>query len=294
MWAKIKKSAMLCYRAGDNLTDNYGVEVAGYLTFLGLLALFPYLVLIVSTAGLVGQGETGRHIIAILLEHLPADAVTTLRPRIEEITSGPPQSILTFSILGAIWTASSAVEAVRGMLNRAYRVRKPPTYFARRMTSILQIFILTFAILLLMLTFVFAPIAMKSFSYYTGIAIPFALDHFFTSYFAYLGALALFGIVASFYYVLPNIKQSFLAVAPGALLVVALWVTSASLVSFYLNDISNVTLIYGSLSGFIATLIFFYVMNLIFIYGAEFNHELMVVLGKRIVEKEAPAGTTIH
>jgi membrane protein len=47
-----------------------------------------------------------------------------------------------------------------------------------------------------------------------------------------------------------------------------------------------VNIIYGSLSSFIATLIFFFVMNVIFIYGAEFNHQLMVMLGKRIVEKE--------
>jgi membrane protein len=290
MWSSVKKYTLLCYRAGDNLVDNYGIEVAGYLTFLALLALFPYLVLMVSAAGLVGQGETGRQFIALLLEHLPADAVATLRPRIEEIISGPPQSILTFSILGAIWTSSSAVEAVRGVLNRAYRVRKPPAYLSRRLMSIGQIFILTLLILLVMLVFVFTPIAIRSFTHYTGIAIPLELDHFITSYFKPIGALVLFGIIATFYHVLPNIKQSFMAVAPGAVLVVGLWVGSASLVSFYLNDISNVTLIYGSLSGFIATIIFIYVMALIFIYGAEFNHELMVVLGKRIIEKETPEG----
>ena len=27
-------------------------------------------------------------------------------------------------------------------------------------------------------------------------------------------------------------------------------------------------------------------MNVIFIYGAEFNHELLIALGKKIIEKE--------
>ena len=291
MRTKLKQSALLLYRAGDNLVSNYGLEVAGYLTFLALLALFPYLVLMVSAAGIVDQGETGRDLIALLLQNLPSDAVATLRPRIEEITSGPPQSLLTFSILGAIWTASSAVEAVRGVLNRAYRVRKPPAYLARRLMSIAQILILTFVLLVVMLVFVFAPIAIASINRYTGLSIPVGLDTFFTSYFKYIAIAVLFAIIASLFYILPNIKQNFLAVAPGAMLVVVLWVSAASLVSFYLNDISNVTLIYGSLSGFIATLIFFYVMNVIFIYGAEFNHELMVMLGRRIIEREAPETT---
>ena len=294
MVTHIKRYTLLFYRAGDNLVDNYGMEMAGYLTFLALLALFPYIVLMISAAGLVGQGETGRSLITLALEHLPSDAVATIRPRIEEIISGPPHHILTFSILGAIWTSSSAVEAVRGMLNRAYCVRKPPAYFSRRLTSIAQVFIFTFIVLVLMLVFVFAPIAMKGFAHYTGIAIPMRLDHFLGSYFRPIAAVALFGIIASFYHVLPNIKQRWLAVAPGALLVVVLWIAGAEMVSFYLNDVSNVTLIYGSLSGFIATLIFFYVMNVIFIYGAEFNHALMVMLGHRIVEKEAPTGATIH
>lgn len=276
------------------MVSNYGFEVAGYLTFLALLALFPYLVLMVSAMGLVGQGEAGSALINLLLEHLPADAVQTIRPRIEEIISGPPQSILTFSILGALWTSSSAVEGVRGMLNRAYRVRKPPAYLSRRLTSIVQVFVLTVLILTLILVFVFLPIAIRSLEHFTGLAIPIELDVFLSTYFKPIAALMLLGLISTFYYVLPNIKQSLLAVVPGALLVVVLWVTGALIVSFYLNDFSNMTLIYGSLSGFIATLIFFYVMNVIFIYGAEFNHELMVMLGHRIVEREAPAISDIN
>ncbi len=288
MFNKLKQTILLVYRAGDNLVDNYGLEVAGYLTFLLLLALFPYLVLMVSAAGLIGQGEAGRQFISVVLNNLPSDAVATLLPRIEEISSGPPQNLLTFSILGAIWTASSAVEALRGVLNRAYRVHKPPAYFWRRLMSIGQIFVLTFILLAVMLIAVLAPIGLDYITEHTGIPLSSEESHFYATFFKYFAVSILFAVVAILYYVLPNIKQSLLAVVPGAALVAMLWVGAASLVSFYLNDISNVSLIYGSLSGFIATLIFFYVMNVIFIYGAEFNHELMTLMGARIIEREAP------
>ena len=84
--------------------------------YLALLSLFPYLVLMISAAGAVGQGGTGRELISILLQHLPPDTVATISPRIQEIINGPPHSILTFSILGAIWTSSSTVEAIRANL----------------------------------------------------------------------------------------------------------------------------------------------------------------------------------
>jgi len=289
MFHKLTKSIKLLYRAGDNLVENHGLEVAGYLTFLSLLALFPYLVLMISAAGLVGQGEVGRQFIDMVLSSLPHDAVATLLPRIEEITSGPPQKLLTLSILGAIWTSSSAVEALRGVLNRAYCVSRPRPYLWRRLMSIGQVFILTFSLLAVMLVAVLAPIGMNYLTQYTGIAITSEDSHFLTTFFKYFAISMLFGVIATFYYVLPSIKQSFFAVAPGAMLVVVLWVSAAALVSFYLNHLSNVSLIYGSLSGFIGTLIFFYVMNVIFIYGAEFNHELTVLMGWRVMEKEVDA-----
>jgi membrane protein len=97
----------------------------------------------------------------------------------------------------------------------------------------------------------------------------------------------MFVVVSFAYYVLPNIKQSFHSVAPGAALVTLMWIGSARLLSTYLSHFQQVNLIYGSLGGFIAALLFFYISNIIFIYGAEFNYLLMKALGEKIVQKEA-------
>lgn len=282
----IRDYVLLCYRAGDNMTTNLGIEMAGYLTFLLILSLFPYLILIISAAGLIGQGEAGRQFIELVLQHLPAEAVATIRPRIVEIITGPPQELLTFAVLGTIWTSSSAIEGIRSMLNRAYRVGAPPAYLKRRLTSIAQIIILTVLIVCVMAVLVFTPIAMNHFTYFTGIDIPIQIQNFLTHYFVYLSGIAMFVVVASLYYVLPNLKQTLASVIPGALLVMALWLVGASLVSFYLTQISELTPVYGSLSGFIGTFIFFYVMIIIFIYGAEFNHELVLARGQKIEERE--------
>lgn len=286
MWQVIRKSCLLLYRAGDNLVENDGIELAGYLTFLALLALFPFLVLIVATAGFLGQGSLGTQFIELMVSHLPSESISSIRPRIDEIMSGPPQGLLTVSILGAIWTASSAVEGLRTVLNRAYQVSEPPNYYWRRAVSILQIMLFTILIIVVMSVLVLAPLLISNFTGITGSAVPEGLETFFVSDFIWLGGGLLFVAVASLYYWLPNIKQTMFAVVPGALLVVVMWVFGAALVTFYLDNVNQVNIIYGSLSGFIATLIFFFVMNIIFIYGAEFNHELLIALGRKIVEKE--------
>jgi membrane protein len=286
MLKKVKQSIVVIYRAGYNLVYNDGIELAGYLTFLAILAVFPFLVLMLSAFGFVGQGELGTQFIAQVIRHLPKDSVAALMPRISEITSLPPQGLLTVAILGALWTSSSAVEGIRTVLNRAYRVSAPPHFFFRRLMSMAQIIVVTILVMLVMGILVLAPIAVQSFSQMSGLQVPPGFVGVFVDNFVYISASILFLVVASLYYILPNIKQSMLAVIPGAALVVALWVMGASAVTFFLDNISSVNLIYGSLSSFIATLIFFYVMNVIFIYGAEFNHALLEALGKHMYARE--------
>ncbi len=285
-WHTLKHSCFVLYRAGYNLVFNDGIELAGYLTFLTILSLFPFLVLVVAVFGFIGQGALGAQFVQFLVEHLPEEAVQALLPRIQEITSGPPQGLLTIAILGAIWTSSSAVEGLRAVLNRAYKVSDPPHFFFRRLMSIAQILVFTFLIITVMAIMVFAPLLVQSFMKFTGVLVPIEIEHLFVDYFIYIGAVIMFAGVASLYYVLPNVKQSFVAVAPGAALVVVLWLLGASAVTFYFDKIGQINIIYGSLSSMIATLIFFFVMNIIFIYGAEFNHVLLEVLGRRIEEKE--------
>jgi membrane protein len=285
----LKKILYLFYKSGDNLVNNDGLELAGYLTFIALLSLFPFLVLIVATAGFIGQGELGKEFISLLLAHLPTEAVAALRPRIEEIISGPPQGLLTISILGTIWTSSSSVEGMRTVLNRAYRVSNPPTYILRRLVSLLQVILFTLLIIIVMSVFVLAPVLLKALA--ESIGFEFAvMTGALTQDFIYIGAPLIFAGVASIYYVLPNIKQSLIRVVPGALLVVALWLLAAEILTVYLENINQVNLIYGSLSSFIAAMLFFYVMNLIFIYGAEFNHQLcFMTTGEEAEEKESGA-----
>ena len=286
MFSKLKEIWGIFYRAGDQLVDHDGVELAGYLTFLSLLSLFPFLVILVSVAGFIGQGAVGAEFIVLIKHYLPAESVGAILPRVEEITSGPPQALLTVSILAALWTASAAVEGMRTVLNRAYGVNDTPPYVWRRLMAIFQLIIITLLIITAMMALIFTPLLITQFEAFSGITIPVNIAEFLKQELFYIGGALILGGVAFLYYWLPNIRQSLVSTLPGALLVVVLWVLGAAAITYYLENISQVNLIYGSLSSFIATLLFFYVMNVIFIYGAEFNHQLKLYVGVRIEERE--------
>jgi membrane protein len=270
------------YQAGLNTCDHDGIEHAGYLAFVGLLALFPFLVFVAALAGFMAEGKAGAEFIQLVLRQLPPDMVQGLTPRINEITSGAPHALLTVSVLGAIWTSSSALEGYRTVLNRAYRVSTPPAYIWRRLLSIAQILIFSFVLVLAMIVVVVLPVAsgkVVEAASKSGVPIK---GHLIVS----ISIAVIFLGISLAYYFLPNLKQSIHAVVWGAALVTLLWIATARLLSFYLSRINPTNLVYGSLGSVIAALLFFYVGNVLFIYGAEFNYLLRVALGEKIEPKQ--------
>ena len=261
-----------------------GIEHAGYLSFLAILSIFPFLILFVSLAGLFGQTMLGQELVVILLEYLPKEAIAGLKPRINEIISGPPQSLLTIAILGAIWTASSSVEGLRTIFNRAYRVSTPPAYIWRRLLSIGQFLIITCLILLSMLIIIVTPLIFNKLMTIMQIEYLYIYNNILNLRFFFTSAI-IFCSVSFLYYVIPNLRQSLLNVCPGALMVLILWSISGSIFSSYLRNFDQVNLIYGSLASFIIALLFFYIMAMILIFGAEFNYAVEKKTGFKFVEK---------
>jgi membrane protein len=291
-----KKIISCSYQALVDTINHDGIEHAGYLAFLSILSIFPFLVFLIATVGFFGQTEIGYKFVAILLDNeiLPLHVIDAFKPRIQEIVNGPPQGLLTFAILGSIWTASSAVEGLRTTLNRAYRVATPPAYIWRRLLSIAQFLILTGIIIVVSFLFIVAPTIweiiypylhledIKTFLGLTNFSLSPVWDHL-----RYLVAGTLLTLVVmTAYVILPNIKQTWLTVWPGALFVVVLWFAAGSLLSTYLSHFEQVNILYGSLGGLIASLLFFYLSAMIFIYGAEFNYLLEEAMGHKLEVKE--------
>ncbi|MEK6745890.1 MAG: YihY/virulence factor BrkB family protein [Pseudomonadota bacterium] len=279
--------------AYDTVMKHDGIEHAGYLAFLSLLALFPFLVFLVAVIGVMGQGESGAEFISTILQTLPAHITAAIKPRVIEIISGPPEGLLTVSILGAIWTASSAVEGIRTVLNRAYHVATPPAYWFRRLLSIAQLILFTSILIVGMLLVVTMPIIFYQIEKFFGIQLSIEIKEQFGNLLFYITIFMLFIAVSFIYYLLPNIKQRLISVMPGAALVVLLWIGAAYLFTAYLSNFNQVNLIYGSLGGIIAALVFFYICNIIFIFGAELNHQIVELLGLRVVEKDKTPPPTI-
>ena len=288
---------MLIYKSADNTVNHDGIEHAGYLSFITMLAVFPFLVFFVAILGALGQTEQGSQFIHMIMDRAPKYMIDPVLPSINEILSGPPHGLLTISILGTIWTSSSIVEGMRTVLNRAYHVHTPPNYYFRRATSIIQILLLSMILIIAMLGLIVVPSAFNKlyglfFTYNaaTGQVPDLPQLTFFAGEWDFLryvfAILILLFFVSTLYYVLPNVRHKWRDTLPGAVITVIGWSLMTKAISYYLVNYNQLSVVYGSLANIIIFLLFFYIVNIIFIYGAEFNYLLEKYLGHKIVQKE--------
>ena len=253
----------LQYSIRDTILHD-GVEHAGYLSFLFILSLFPFLIFLISIASFIGNLEIGMTLINIIIAEIPEKFLSSVLSRIEEITSGPPQSVLTIAFIGIIWTASSAIEGIRTILNRAYRIDSLPPYIWRRLLSIVQF--IFFVLILIIIAAIFLTFSISDFLDILDIK----------QHWLYLKKIIIILVsvkmVAFIYYVIPNTKQKIKNTLPGAIICVILFWLILQLFVLYLQNFNQFNLLYGSLAGIVATLMFFFLVGLAFITGAEFNY----------------------
>jgi membrane protein len=257
------------WRALCNIVHHDGVEHAGYLSFLVLFSIFPSAIFFLTLTSMFGFAEYGAEFVNKITVAIPGEFV---QQRMRELLNAPPTSLMNLAIIGSIWTASSFVEGLRTILNRVYNLTAPPSYLFRRMLSIVQFFIISMFLFFGMMLLVIIPIVLSKLSnihsIFSDLGILLSLVRYVLIF------VCLFLSSSTLYYIIPNVSIRYVDIIPGSFLTVCLWLISGYLLSNYIKYYSQLNFVYGSIGNIIITMIFFYVVNIIFIYGAEFNYQI--------------------
>lgn len=254
-------------------TYSDGFMHAGNLAYLSLIALFPFFITAAAIAGLLGQGEAGREAVEAVLATMPAGVAAVVREPVADVLAARTGSLLWIGALVGLWTVGSLIETVRDILRRAYRTQYERSFWQYRLVSI---GLIVGAVLLMLLSFA-AEVA------FVG------LDQFIDRAAPQLGALIgdfglsryvpLLGLFVAIYLLFLSLtparyKGRRYPKWPGALLTALWWVTTLWALPLALAYMFSYDLTYGSLAGVMVTLLFFYVVGLGLVMGAEINAAL--------------------
>ena len=276
----------LPYDAGWRLVmENEGLELSGYIAFTAFLSLFPFMIFLAALTGFVSDPESADQLIEAMFTFLPQDVAETLAPAVREVLASRTGGLLTFGILGTLWFSSNGLEALRAGLNRAYKAAEQRPVWWLRLQSIGFVIAGGLLLFFVSLAVIVGPVVWDAFGPQVREFLATELTFVTARYLAAM--LLLFVGLLLLHRWLPNTRQGFLRVLPGVLVTVVLWAAGASLFSWYLGNLADYTVLYGSLGGVAITLVFFYFMAVIFQYGAEFN----AVWRERRGLRDAPQAT---
>jgi membrane protein len=266
-WAALKRTVREFKE--DNLTD-----WAAALTYYGVLAIFPALIVVVSILGLVGDSAT-QPLIDNLETVAPGPAQEIFTSAIENLQGdqGAAGVLFVVGLLGALWSASGYVAAFMRASNSIYDVEE-----GRPVWKTLPVRVsLTLVLLVLLAVTTVAVVLTGGLAQKVGDLIGLG-DTAVTAWnFAKWPVLLLVVslMFALLYWAAPNVKQpGFRWVSPGGILAVVGWLIASGAFAFYVGNFGSYNKTYGALGGVIVFLVWLWISNIMILLGAEFNAEL--------------------
>ena len=263
----------LIWKAFDGLSNRNGIEISGYIAFTIMLSLFPFMIFLVSVAGFFGDTSTGENFLNTISLFAPPDVIKTLQPAILEVIQNRSGSLLTIGLALSLYSASSAVSALRLALDLAYGVEETRSFWLRKAQDFLIVILGSVILMLLSVAVIAGPWVWRLITWFTFIDPKDQNLWHLARYSFSLITLAL--SVIALHRILPNCRVKFSQILPGALTTTVIWIITASALTLYFGKVANYSATYGSLGGVIVTLLFFYVSAIIFIFGGELNATLM-------------------
>jgi membrane protein len=267
-WPTVLKRTVKEYKA-DNLPD-----LAAALTYYGVLAIFPMLIVLVSILGLIGNSVT-QPLIDNLGKVAPGAAKQIFTSAITNIQSnqGTAGVLVIVGLAGALWSASGYVGAFMRASNVIWDVEEGrpiwKTIPVRLGVTVVTLLLLTAGAIAVTFTGGLA----RQVGNVIGVGST-AVQIWDIAKWPVLIILVAV-MLAILYYAAPNVKQpGFHWVTPGGLLAVLLWLVVSALFAFYVANFSSYNKTYGALASVIVFLVWLWITNTVILLGAELNAEL--------------------
>lgn len=250
-----------------------GFVHAGNFAYLSLVALFSFCIVAAAIAGALGQTESGIALIEAFFQTVPPGVANALRGPVESAMTARSGPLLWFGAAVGLWTTASLIETFRDVLHRAYGTEPHLYFWQYRLGSLGTV---VFAVLLAMVAFS-AQVLVTAIEELVYRYIPAAQN--VAGYFAWGRILPFIILFAAIYIVFRSLtprkyRPRIFPKWPGAALVSLWWLGCTAVLPWFLSSVSNYDLTYGSLAGVMVALIFFYLIGLGMVSGAQLNAAL--------------------
>jgi membrane protein len=257
-WLAILKRSIREFKH-DDITDR-----AAALTYYGVLALFPAVLVLVSILGLLGKSTT-QQVLSNLGQVAPGGVHTFLTNVVTQV-QGKAGAAGVAGIIGIVIAFMRASNAIYDVDEGRPVWKTGPV---RLFTTLALVIMLVIAAAIVVLT---GPMANQ-------VGTAFGIGHAAVLIWDIAKWPVLVVIVSVMFSLLykasPNVRQpAFRWVSAGGILAVILWLIASGLFAVYVSFAGSYNKTYGSLATVIIFLVWLWISNIAILLGAEFNAEI--------------------
>lgn len=249
------------------LKEDRATGLAAQQAYYYMLALFPMLILLIAIVPYLNIEP--QKAIDIVNKLLPAESAQLLRDNVIQLVSERNGGLLTFGIIGTIWSASNGMNAFMKAMNIAFDVEETRSFIKARLVSIMLTIGLIIAFLVALLLPVFGKVLMDAVQ--SIMPIPESFEIVFSIVRWIIAFAVMVAVLATLYRVAPNKHYPFKHVIPGAIFATVVWQMISLGFSFYVSNFGNYSATYGSLGGVIILMLWLFFTGLALVLGGEIN-----------------------
>lgn len=253
----------LIFRYNDDDLAAMSAQVSYYL----ILAFFPFLFFLINLLSFTPIPN--RLLTSNLSLILPQGSALVVNNILVHTLEAKSTTILVLGMLGSLWAASRGMAAIIRGLNHSYGVKENRSFLTLALIALMAVIGLTGIIISSFFMLVLGRIIGSYIFDLVGAKTLFYSVWTFLRY-----TLSLILMIVTFYLMyryLPNRRLNFNHIIVGTLFTTFGWILGSLVFSYYINHFGSYELIYGSLGGVFALIVWLYISTLIFLLGAELN-----------------------
>ncbi|PKM56846.1 MAG: hypothetical protein CVU98_09125 [Firmicutes bacterium HGW-Firmicutes-3] len=249
------------------ISDDDIMAWASMLTLFLMLSLFPLIILITDFVASTSFNDP--NITEYLIGILPPSIFETIQAIAKDIEVNRSTKVIPVALLMTAWASSQGILAIIQALNKAYGITETRSLLKLRFLALFYTlgFILLIVLFLLLIvfgntiySFVESNIILPEFVSPIVNLLRFAIPTIFSLiFFLFLYNLS------------PTVQVGVIKVLPGSIFASLGLITASSVFSIYVKYSVSLSYLYGSLTGFIALILWLFFISLIIMVGGEIN-----------------------
>ena len=269
------KLVSILWSAAEKFAADDGWAIASYIGLTLLTSLFPFLIFVAALAGFLGSGDLAKEAAKLVFAEWPDVVARPIAGEVERVLTTPRSgNLLTFGAVFSFYFASSAIEALRVGLNRAYGLVERRPWWLLRLQSLILVLVGSLALLTLAFLVVLGPLILDALGEY----LPWVAESHELLTFGRIGIAAVMLAASLFlaHLILPAHRPRLIELVPGVALTFVASIAFGEAFGAYLSEyLRNYISTYAGLASVMIALVYLYWVALLFVFGGELNAAIM-------------------